>query len=125
VAAQPRRIIVGFDATEGARRALDAAAQLTGYGSTLAVISVTGDDERDAPDPLAEARERLLKQLVAATYVRRVGDPADEIVAAASELDADLIVVGRRGGEDSRRPAPGSVSADIVRRAACNVLVVG
>ena len=125
MAAQPKRIIVGFDATEGAWRALDTAAQLTGYGSTLAVISVAPDDGPDAPDPLAEARERLLKQLVSATYVRRVGNPADEIVAAASELDADLIVVGRRGGEATPRPAPGSVSADIVRRAACNVLVVG
>jgi len=125
VAAQPRRIVVGFDGTEGARRALDAAAQLTGYGSTLAVISVARDDEPDALDPLTEARERLLKQLVAATYIRRVGDPADEIVTSASDLDADLIVVGRRGGEDSPRPLPGSVSVEIVRRAACDVLVVG
>ena len=125
MAAQPRRIVVGFDGTEGARRALDAAAHLTGYGSTLAVISVALKDEVDAPDPLAEARERLLKQLVAATYVRRVGDPADEIVAAASDLDADLVVVGRRGGENVARPAPGSVSADVVKRATCDVLVVG
>ena len=124
MAAQPKRIIVGFDSTEGARRALDAAAQLTGYGSTLAVITVASDDEPDAPDPLAEARKRLLKRLVAATYLRRVGNPADEIVAAASEFDADLIVVGRHG-EDPPRSAPGSVSADIVRRAACDVLVVG
>lgn len=123
MAVQPKRIIVGVDGSDGAQRALDAAAQLIGYGSTLTVVSVSPDGEPTAPDVLAEARERLLDHLVTATYVRRVGDAADELVAVASELDADLVVVGRRGEEG--RVAPGSVSADVVRRAACDVLVVG
>ena len=125
MAAQPKRIIVGFDGSEGARRALHAAAQLVGYGSTLTVVSVSSDGESTAPDALADAHERLLDQLVTATYMHRVGEAADELVAVAGELDADLVVVGRHGEEDSRRPAPGSVSADVVRRAACDVLVVG
>jgi len=40
MAAQPRRIVVGFDGSDAAWRALDVAAGLTGYGSTLAVVSV-------------------------------------------------------------------------------------
>ena len=125
MAAQPKRIIVGFDGSEGAQRALHAAAQLVGYGSTLTVVSVSSDGDSTAPVALAEARELLLDRLVTATYVRRVGDAADELVAVAEELDADLIVVGRRGEEESREPLPGSVSADVVGRAACDVLVVG
>jgi nucleotide-binding universal stress UspA family protein len=62
---------------------------------------------------------------VTATYVQRIGDPADEIVGAADELGADLVIVGRRGGKDAARHEPGSVSADVVRRAPCDVLVVG
>jgi nucleotide-binding universal stress UspA family protein len=123
VAAQPKNIVVGFDGSQGARRALDAAAHLIGYGSTLTVVSVFRDGESAAPDALAEAREWLLDRLVTATYLRRAGDAADELVAAATELDADLLVVGRRSADGE--PAPGSVSAEVVRRAVCDVLVVG
>jgi nucleotide-binding universal stress UspA family protein len=57
--------------------------------------------------------------------VRRFGDAADLLVALAEELDADVIVVGRRGEEEALESGPGSVSADIFRRAARDVLVVG
>jgi nucleotide-binding universal stress UspA family protein len=122
MAAQPRRIIVGYDGTDAGRRALDAAVELMGYGSTLTVVSVTPNGETAA---LSEARERLLEMLVTASYVPRSGDPAGELVAAAGELGADLVVVGRRSGPEAARGAPGSVSADVVRHAPCDVLVVG
>jgi nucleotide-binding universal stress UspA family protein len=125
MAAQPRRIIVGFDGTEGARRALESAAQLAGYGSTLTVVTVANEDGNDGGDVLASARDFLLGKLVTATYVQRFGEPAAELVSAAGELGADLVVVGRRGGEDGVRHEPGSVSADVVRLAPCDVLVVG
>jgi nucleotide-binding universal stress UspA family protein len=124
MAAQARKILVGFDGSEAAHRALDVAAQLTGYGSTLAVVSVGRDGGRDAGDLLTEARECLLRRQVTATYLQRVGEPADELVEAARELEADLVVVGRRGRRALRRPIPGSVSAQVVRRASCDVFVV-
>lgn len=123
MAAQPKNIIVGFDGSQGAQRALDAAAHLIGYGSTLTVVSVDPNGVPTEPDVLAEARAWLLERLVTASYVRRAGDAAKELVTVATELGADLLVVGRRS-EDGE-PAPGSVSAEVVRRAACNVLVVG
>jgi nucleotide-binding universal stress UspA family protein len=123
VAAQPKNIVVGFDGSQGARRALDAAAHMIGYGSALTVVSVEPSGESTTPDVLAEARSWLLDRLVTATYVHRAGDPADQLVAAATELHADVLVVGRRGVDGE--PAPGSVSAEVVRRALCDVLVVG
>ena len=125
MAAQPKRIIVGFDGTEGARRALDAAVEHLGYGSTLTVVAVGRDGDRNVRDVLEVAHEQLLTRLVTAEYVERIGDPAEELVRAASELRADLVIVGRRGGGDAPRVEPGSVSADVVRRAPCDVLVVG
>lgn len=125
MAAQPRRIIVGFDGTEGARRALESAIQLLGYGSTLTVVTVADEGRNGGSAVLASAREFLLGRLVTATYVQRIGDAAEELVGAADELDADLVVVGRRGGKDGARHEPGSVSADVVRLAPCDVLVVG
>jgi nucleotide-binding universal stress UspA family protein len=125
MAAQPKRIVVGFDGTEGARRALNAAAQLMGYGSTMTVVRVRGEGAHDEPDPLEAARDLLIERLVSARYEGRVGDAADEIVAVARDLEADVIVVGRRGPRERNGAGPGSVSADVVRRAGCDVLVVG
>jgi nucleotide-binding universal stress UspA family protein len=125
MAAQPRRIVVGFDGTEGARRALVGAAELAGYGSSLTVVTVARDGDRTGSEQLATAREILLDRLLTARYVQRIGDPASEIVSAASEFAADLVVVGRRDDREQPGGEPGSVSAEVVRRAPCDVLVVG
>jgi nucleotide-binding universal stress UspA family protein len=125
MAAQPRRIIIGFDGTDGARRALESAAHLAGYGSTLTVVAVADEGGNGGGDVLASARDFLLEKLVTASYVQRFGDPAEELVGAAGELGADLVVVGRRSGVNGARQEPGSVSADVVRLAPCDVLVVG
>jgi nucleotide-binding universal stress UspA family protein len=114
MSAQPRRIVVAFDGSEPSIRALDAAAQLVGYGSTLTVVSV---EPRDGA--LGDARDRLLHRHVTAQYLTRSGDPGTEIVEAARDLDADLIVVGRR-----TPPANESLSAQVVATAASDVLVV-
>jgi nucleotide-binding universal stress UspA family protein len=125
MAARPKRIVVGFDGTEGARNALDAASQLMGYGSTMTVVRVRTEAAHDERDPLDAARDHLIERLITARYEQRVGEPADEIVGVARDLDADLIVVGRRGPRDRNGAGPGSVSSDVVRRAGCDVLVVG
>jgi nucleotide-binding universal stress UspA family protein len=125
MAAQPKRIVVGFDGTEGAYKALDAASQLMGYGSTMTVVRVRSEGAQDERDPLDTARDLLIDRLITARYEQRVGDPADEIVGVARDLDADVIVVGRRGPRERNGAGPGSVSADVVRRAGCDVLVVG
>jgi nucleotide-binding universal stress UspA family protein len=124
MAVNPKRIVVGFDGTEGARRALDAAAELMGYGSTMTVVRVSGEGARDELDPLELARDVLLGRLITARYEKRLGDAADEIVGIARDLDADVIVIGRRGPRERNGAGPGSVSADVVRRASCDVLVV-
>jgi nucleotide-binding universal stress UspA family protein len=118
--------VVGFDGSDGSRRALEVAAQLMGYGSTLTVVNVEREQGGAGRGVLDGARQLLLGQLVSANYVRRRGDPADEIVEAAHELGADVIVVGRRGpAAGSGGAAPGSVSAAVVQRAHCHVFVAG
>ena len=54
----------------------------------------------------------------------RIGRIDEEIVAAAEELGAGLIVVGSRGQGAMRRALMGSVSQSVVRHAHCPVLVV-
>jgi nucleotide-binding universal stress UspA family protein len=120
MAARPRQILVGFDGSETSKRALDAAADLVGYGSCLAVVHVrrAGSPEVDA---IGRAREQLIQRQVAARYLEARGHPAEEIVATAESVGADLVVVGRR---KALKRVLGSVSAAVVRQAPCDVLVV-
>jgi nucleotide-binding universal stress UspA family protein len=116
-----RRIVVGYDGSDAARRALDAAADLTGYGSTLSVVTVQTEDVEQWIS--SDARARLLERHVAARYHVTAGEPAEELVEKAAELGADLLVVGRRS-RSPLRALLGSVSSRVVRRAGCDVLVV-
>ena len=100
----------------------------------------------DAPEPtvyglsLQEASERLSQYVHERrrSFEARVGRPAcgrcvihirsevpaEEIAALASEVRADLIVVGTHGRRGMRRLVLGSVAESVVRLAKCSVLVV-
>ena len=117
-----RNILVGYDGSDAARRALEAAVDLGGYGSRLSVVAVALDGS-PSPKTLAEARDILLARHVAASYFEPVGEPGEELLGAAERLDADLVVVGRH--QTAIQPLVlGSVSAKVLRRALCDVLVV-
>ena len=121
MSARARTIVVGYDGSDSSRRALDAAADLVGYGSTLSVVTVqTGEIGRDVP---RAAREHLQGRHVEARYHEPAGEPAEQLVEAAETLGADLVVVGRRN-RGPLRALLGSVSSRVVRRAPCDVLVV-
>ena len=101
-------IVVGYDGTEAAERALARAGDIAkAFGSSVVVTSVssvmTGTahgggsvDPTDAPDEhdalLSVARGKLAEQGVEADIVLGVGDPAEAIVELAEERGADLIV---------------------------------
>ena len=110
--------MVGYDGSDASGRALDVAADLAGYGSTLDVVTVR-TSELDGSTP-ADARERLRRRLVEAGYHETTGEPARQLVQKAHELRADLLVIGNRVDSTPR----GSVSSRVVRRAHCDVLVV-
>ncbi|MEX0673916.1 MAG: universal stress protein [Gaiellaceae bacterium] len=131
------RIVVGYDGSEPAQRALDRAAELAGYGTTVTVVSVAPsvytqglqpvadpDDSERARGLLAEARDRLALRHVPVATRHAVGEPAAMIVEAADELEADLIVVGTRNGNAVERLVLGSTSTKVLHHAHCDVLVV-
>jgi nucleotide-binding universal stress UspA family protein len=76
---------------------------------------------RHAAERLAAEVQALAKQTDA---VVRSGSPADEIIRTASELGADLIVMGSRGLGSTRSVLLGSVSDRVLHLAHCPVLVV-
>lgn len=77
-------------------------------------------DRRPLEDALALAAE----QDVDATAELLAGLPADEIVAYADSLDADLIVLGSRGRGAIATALLGSVSRSVLHEARRPVLVV-
>ena len=52
------------------------------------------------------------------------GEPAEEIIAFAKKVQADLIVIGTHGASGLGRALLGSVAEEIVRKADCPVLTV-
>ncbi|MES1175557.1 MAG: universal stress protein [Myxococcales bacterium] len=151
---EPYVVVVGMDFSELADRALREAFQLTSRrkNSELHVVSIVslpvlmpGADSSflpDAPDPfdgllehLGSHVQALLDQFGAplagagqdhapvVSHVR-LDSPGIGLAQAASDLKADLIVVGTHGRSGLRRVLMGSVAETTVRHARCPVLVV-
>jgi len=129
-------VIVGYDGSDPARRALEHAADLVGRGGSLSVIHViptqslssrletVSESEQTAQDRLLDESERMLaRRGVSAELVPAAGDPATEILAAAESLGAGIIVIGRRR-RSKRHLVRTSLSNTLVRRAGTDVLVV-
>jgi nucleotide-binding universal stress UspA family protein len=129
-------VLVGYDGSEPARRALEHAADLVGRGGSLSVIHViptqslssrletVSESERTAQDRLLEESERALaRRGVSAELVGAAGDPAMEILAVAESIGAGIIVIGRRR-RSTRHLVRTSLSSTLVRRAGTDVLVV-
>jgi nucleotide-binding universal stress UspA family protein len=54
----------------------------------------------------------------------RVGDPADELIAYAGDVDADVVATGTRGRHGEHAFLLGSVAEAVVRRSPVPVLTV-
>ena len=131
-------IVVGYDDTEAAKRALAKAADLArAFDATVTVTSVAGvligrgvgpldpvDPPSEHREELSHAAEYLAGRGVAADYVVAMGEPAAEIAELAEQREADLIVVGTREPSWLIRLLGLSVSGGVTRRAHCDVLVV-
>jgi nucleotide-binding universal stress UspA family protein len=134
-------IVVGYDGSDHADRALDRAIELGSEGAQLVVVSAaplttpTRDpalgtssvdpiEAESARGSLAKARARLADGGVQGRTVEAHSDPADALVEQAQTDGADLIVVGTRGLNTAQRVLLGSVSTKVVHHAPCDVLVV-
>lgn len=141
-----KRIVVGTDLSDPALPAVQAGAlesKRTGGEVTLVhsvemtsavpVWSAMGPIAFDVP---LEVRNDLRKEIEARLAAaleengivghRRVteGSPIRALIAAASELDADLLVVGTQGRTGLTRALIGSVAEEVAIEARCSVLVV-
>lgn len=130
-----QRILLAFDGTDAARKALDTAATFaTTFGATITVVSVVPYhpgrtpvdpwDDRDVhAQELLEAATVLRERGVSFDLLEPVGDVPRTIERIARDGDYDLIVVGSRNLGAVERVLQGSVSEHIASHAATTVVV--
>jgi nucleotide-binding universal stress UspA family protein len=136
---QPPTVLVATDFSESSHLALQyAAAQARVSGAGLLIVHVeevstaTGEGMLHAGIPREdpEELERRLEAVVPEDFggpcehLLLEGDPAGEIVRAAEEENASLIVLGTHGRTGLARLLMGSVAEQVVRHAPCPVLIV-
>lgn len=133
------KILVAYDGSESAQRALSQAAELAGHnGAEVSVVSVaeplpqfgragamlTPEEEQERVHELGDAKKTLAERGVSAKIVERKGDAASMIIDEAEKEGADMIIIGTRGLNAAQRWLVGSVSSRVVQHGPCNVLVV-
>jgi nucleotide-binding universal stress UspA family protein len=137
-----KTIVVGYDDSDAAVRALARAAELaTAFDAKVIVTSVAnmlvgataarGIGPLDPVDPpelhraeLEHARRFLADRGIAAELELALGEPAEEILELAERRQADVIVVGTREPGLLERLLDPSVSSAVQRHAHCDVLIV-
>ena len=94
-------------------------------GRSAGLGAELGGPQIDTERLVAEARDQLGNCQGATIEARTaVGDPAVVLTDIARELDAQLVIVGRRGRDFVARTLLGSVAHRVVENAPCDVLVV-
>ena len=141
-----KKMLLATDGSEEAELATKSAVELANStGSDLHVVYVeplpdfmknaagTPGYDRQLYKMIEEEGRETLRKLVWRVKVAgasvaeahlRMGAVAEEIVAFADELEADLIIVGSRGLRGIKRAIVGSVSESVFRHAHCPVMVV-
>jgi nucleotide-binding universal stress UspA family protein len=139
MSAAPGQVVVGYDGSDRARKALDAARRVAAPGARVKVVyahrvppeltyyeffqDVLAELERGAQETVESARDAFEGADLDVSYETRRGRPAEVLADIAREHDADLIVMGSRG-LGRMRAAVGSAVLDLLHDAPCPVLVV-
>lgn len=132
------KILVAYDGSESAKRALEEAAKLVRDDGTLTVVSVAEElpqfgraaamlvpeEDEERRHELREAKAMLAERGITAKVVERRGDAATMILDEAEKEGVELIVMGTRGLGSGKRWLLGSVSTKVLHHAPSNVLVV-
>lgn len=117
------RFLVATDSVHTTASACDYLGTRATPDDEVVVLTVDGEGgQRDGGDALNVATVRLVEPAVETT--RREGAPAEEILAAATEYEADEIVVGARGGTPGAETAVGSTARAVLAAADVPVVVV-
>jgi len=135
-------ILVAVDFSDSSKAALRHATQLAdAFDAAVTIVNVIevnngwlnygGDPFPVLDEEARENRKRTLQRfarecgaLRSWRYIARLGKPAEEIVEAAREVNADIVVIATRGLSGLKHAMIGSTTEEVVRMARCPVWVV-
>jgi nucleotide-binding universal stress UspA family protein len=133
-----KKILVGFDGSEGSRQALTRAISLleeNGELILLAVIPSPSDKtfvDKDMYKTIKIKANEMVNEIISdigqdnflIKGIVEEGDPSIQIINTSNELDVDLIVLGSKGTSKIGRYLIGSVANKVVQYAHKPVMVV-
>jgi nucleotide-binding universal stress UspA family protein len=133
-----KKILVGFDGSEGSEQALNRAMMLLEeYGELILLAVIPGpadkafvDDEmynnikKKAKNMINKVRTDLGHHEFTITSMVEEGDPAAIIIDVSNKLNVDLIVLGSKGTSELGQYLIGSVANKVVQYAHKPVMVV-
>ena len=133
-----KKILVGFDGSEGSRQALTRAVSLLeeqGELILLAVIPSPTDKtfvDKNVYKTIKKKAEEMIDEIVNSigqqdfriTGIIEDGDPSVQIINTSNKLNVDLIVLGSKGTSKIGRYLIGSVANKVVQYAHKPVMVV-
>lgn len=133
-----RKILVGFDGSEGAEQALNRALMLIDeYGELILLAVVPSPSDKTFVDDEIYKNLKKKAEIVISDVIRDLGeheftitgmieegDPAAIIIDVSNKLNVDLIVLGSKGKSELGRYLIGSVANKVVQYAHKPVMVV-
>ena len=134
-----RRILVGFDGSEGSENALNKAMMLIDEDGELIILAIVPlPSDRNLLDQKSYEILKTRAHTIIAHVIQDLGTPeytitgmvkegediAAVLIDVANELQCDLIVLGSRGSSELGKYPIGSVANKVVQYAAKPVMVV-
>jgi universal stress protein A len=138
-----KNILVPVDFSDCSRKALQYAVPLASFHKAVITLLYVADPgynggvyggvdyaylersvREDSEKGLATLAQEQIPADVSAVTLVKIGSASEEIVQAATELPADLIVISTHGRTGLKHVFLGSVAEHVVQRAPCPVFVV-
>jgi nucleotide-binding universal stress UspA family protein len=135
-----KKVLLAYDGSAPAKKAFEQSVEMARcFNAELGIVSVVRppefaeDVETEAiienarshfNSELGKLRSRANSSGIQPSLHIRIGHPAEQIIAAAEEWNADLIVTGHRGKGLFERWLLGSVSRLVIAYARCAVIVI-
>jgi len=131
-------VVVGTDGSATAETAVQHAGKLAAdHGARLVIVTAyeTPVDQRDGERNVADRDQAEEKAMYAKTLATELGatrvvvqavsgSAPDVLLATATDVGADVIVVGSKGLTGASRFVLGSVASAVSHHAPCDVLIV-
>jgi nucleotide-binding universal stress UspA family protein len=137
-----KKILIAHDGSKSSEAALKKAFEIAEkFDSSVTVMSVVPElyltelmevDRVRILETLTEEAKKALMKIRKSTAASKKpvktivaqGNPAEEILAQAKKMKADLLVTGSHGRHGAQKFFLGSISAKLATHAECSVLIV-